>query len=160
MCALTANYALAVLFAFGCSYVKSSVAPVLFAVLIASEEGKKEHTAGALLFSVMALPVLLDADMPFGAESFSFGASLLIGGLCVCAFCHFPRTGKKEFLPCAVLGGLVIGFARVCPMLWEHASGFGIVREFGFSFLGGVLAAVLAFFFRPFHKKLRAPDDK
>lgn len=154
MYSLTLTYAAAALLAFAFSYFKAEAAPVLFAVLSASEEGRKEHTAGALIFSILVLPVILDTDMPFGAASFTTGASLSIGGLCVCAACHLSKGSKAGILSAGLLGGTAIGVVRLCPLLWENVSGLRLAGEFGIPFLSGLLAAVLAVLFRPVAARL------
>lgn len=156
MYAMTAAYALAALLAFAFSYFKAEAAPVLFAVLAASEAGRKEHTAGALFFSALVLPVLLDTDLPFGAESFVTGASLAVGGFCACAVFHLSGSKKAGVLTAGLVGGAVIGLVRLCPLLWENASGLSLIGEFGLPFLGGIAAAVFAVLFRPVLSRLNA----
>lgn len=153
--ALIVAYALTALFAFGFSYLEAGAAPVLFAFLCAAEEGKKEHSAGALIFSVLLLPVLLDTDVPFGAEGFVTGASLLMGGLCASCMLYFSKDEKRSILPAGILGGTVMGIIRLCPLLWEGASASLCMMGFGFPFLGGLLAAILAVLARPLFKRLR-----
>lgn len=157
---LTVIYAVSVILAFAFSFFKAEGAPVLFALLCAAEEGKKEHSVGALLFSVMVLPVLLDTDAPFGAEGMITGASLLMGGICACGAIHIPKGTEKSMLPAGILGGTVIGIIRLCPLLWENASGVKLMMGFGFPFLGGLLAAILGVVIRPILRRLSEFDRK
>ena len=153
MLRFTILHAVSLLLAFIFSFRRPEMAPVLFALLAFADTGDQQKAAGALVIESLLLPVLLNPDTPFGEASFTYAAAMLVGGTTVLGV-MFIGKGVRRLLVAGIAGGLSMGLVCLCPLLWESAGAVSCVRGFGYPFIGGILAGILAGLARLARQKL------